>query len=225
MKKAISLLFVLSFIIPFCMAQNETPLYGKSMVIIGDSYVKNHRRPVTETWHYKIAQKYHMTYHNYGRNGNCIAFDRTKEGFGIPMYLRYKDMTDTADYVMVVAGHNDATMISRYDTIGHEALDTFKSRMRELTKGLIEKYPHAKIAFFTPWNIDQKEFHAVISAMEEICAEYHISIYNAAQKSGIDVRDESFRKKYFQSPNDTAHLNDAGHSLFMDKAESFLLGL
>jgi hypothetical protein len=61
--------------------------------------------------------------------------------------------------------------------------------------------------------------------MEEICAKYSIPIFNAAKKSGIYVWDEAFRKLYFQSPNDTAHLNDMGHNLFMNKGEKFLLGL
>ena len=32
--------------------------------IIGDSYVKNHKRPVEEAWHYKMAQKLGLTYNN-----------------------------------------------------------------------------------------------------------------------------------------------------------------
>ena len=42
-------------------AQNpieNAPLYGKTLNIIGDSYVRNHLKPYTETWHYKIAQKF-----------------------------------------------------------------------------------------------------------------------------------------------------------------------
>lgn len=72
----------------------DSRLYGKRMVIMGDSYVKNHVRPVSETWHYKLAAKYHMEYHNYGWNGNCIAFDRTAQGFGPALCERYVTMTD-----------------------------------------------------------------------------------------------------------------------------------
>ena len=52
------------------------PLYGKTINVIGDSYVKNHRRPYEESWHCLVAEKYKMKYRNYGRNGRCLVFDR-----------------------------------------------------------------------------------------------------------------------------------------------------
>ena len=36
----------------------QAPLYGKTINVIGDSYVKNHRRPYEEAWHYLVAGKY-----------------------------------------------------------------------------------------------------------------------------------------------------------------------
>ena len=65
----------------------------------------------------------------------------------------------------------------------------------------------------------------VIEAMKQICAHYSIPIFDASAKSGIYVRNENFRKKYFQAPSDTAHLNSEGHDLFMNKGECFLLSL
>ena len=77
-----------------CTAQNNdeknAPLYGKTINIIGDSYVANHRRPKEETWHSMVASKYGMTYRNYGRNGCCIAFNRDKDGFGPSLLEKYK---------------------------------------------------------------------------------------------------------------------------------------
>ncbi len=212
----------------------EAPLYGKSMVIIGDSYVRNHRRPIEETWHYKVAEKYRMTYHNYGKNGNCVAFDRTKRGFGIPMYQRYTEMTDSADYVILIAGHNDADFIAQRDSAmtdeayaqQHDSrLQEFRLRLDQLLDSLIVKYPSAKMAFITPWNVDRPGFPEVLNALQEICARYSVPVYDAAHESGIYVRNEEFRRRYFQRYNDTAHLNAAGHDLFMNKAETFLLGL
>ena len=49
-------------------------LNGKRIAVIGDSYVKNHKEPVENTWHYKFAKKYGIQYFNYGRNGNSIAY-------------------------------------------------------------------------------------------------------------------------------------------------------
>ncbi len=195
-------------------------LYGKKILIIGDSYVKNHRKPIEETWHYKIAQKYSMTYHNYGWNGNCIAFDRTDEGFGHPIYLRYKEMDETADYVIVMAGHNDADNIGRLGT-----LEDFREKLEVLCEGLIDKYPSAKIAFFTSWRVPRDNFEEVAEITEQVCEKHSIPVFNNLKYSGVYVWNENFRKRYFQDINDTAHLNDEGHNLYMNKAEKFLLTL
>ena len=198
------------------------PLKGKKIGFIGDSYVKNHREPVENSWHYKFAKKHQMEYYNYGRNGNCIALDLKQWGTG--MYKRYQDMRDDLDYVVVIAGHNDASQ-GRIDSIG---IDTFKERLAILCEGLIEKYPHAQLFFFTPWSC--KDFiggprQLVVDAMLEVCGSYGISVFDAARRSNIFVTSEQFRKKYFQGGKgtDTAHLNAKGHDRFLPVAESFIM--
>lgn len=168
-----------------------------------------------------VAQKYHMTYRNYGRNGCCIAFNRDKDGFGPSLLEKYKMMNDTADYVVVLAGHNDAEKVKD----NADSLLIFKERLEALCDSLIGKYPAAKLAFITPWNVERPGFKQVIETMEEVCASRSIPIFNAAKESGIYVGNEAFRRRYFQSPNDTAHLNAKGHQLVMNKMESFLLRL
>ncbi len=208
-------------------AQNESqqtvssPLYGKSINVIGDSYVKNHRRPYQEAWHYLVAEKYKMNYRNYGRNGRCLVFDRRAEKWGEPMLDYYKEMNDTADYVLVVGGHNDAEYINR----GKGTLQQFEVGLDSLCRGLIAKYPTAKLAFVTPWRVPRPAFNEVVATMVKVCGKYSIPVFNAAERSGIYVWDATFRKKYFQGPNDTAHLNAKGHLLFFRKGETFLGGL
>ncbi len=194
-------------------------LKGKRIAVIGDSYVKNHKEPVEYTWHYKFAQKYGMEYLNFGRNGNCIAMDRAR--FGEAMYKRYTSMPDSLDYILVIAGHNDANLL---DSIG--GIDVFKEKLTILCKGLVTKYPSAKIFFFTRWicaDFQGSDSEKVVDAMIEICGSYSIPIFDSARKGGIYAYDESFRKRYFQSSNDTAHLNAKGHDRFLRRAESFIL--
>ena len=198
------------------------PLKGKRIGFIGDSYVRNHREPVENTWHYKFARKHQMEYYNYGRNGNCIALDLKQWGTG--MYKRYQEMRDDLDYVVVIAGHNDASQ-GRIDSIG---IDTFKERLAILCEGLIEKYPNAQLFFFTPWACNDfvgSPRQQVVDAMLEVCGSYGIPVFDAARRSNIFVRSEQFRKKYFQGGKgtDTAHLNARGHDRFLPVAESFLL--
>ena len=40
-------------------------LNGKRIGVIGDSYVRNHKEPFENTWHYKFAKKHGMEYFNY----------------------------------------------------------------------------------------------------------------------------------------------------------------
>lgn len=201
--------------------KSPAKLTGKVMNVIGDSYVRNHRRPFTETWHYKVAMKLGLKYNNYGRNGSSIAFDRSKEGFGKSILQRYNEMADTADYILVIAGHNDADKIKN----SRDSLKMFRDSLEQLCRGLINKYPSSKIAFVTPWNVPRAGFKQVTDVILEVCKSHHIPVLNAAATSGIRVEDEQFRRKYFQGINDTAHLNDEGHNLLTDWGESFILGL
>ena len=198
------------------------PLRGKKIGIIGDSYVRNHREPVENTWHYKFAKKHGMEYYNYGRNGNCIALDLKQ--WGTAMYKRYTEMREDLDYVVVVAGHNDASA-NRIDSIG---MDAFRERLGILCEGLTERYPHARILFFTPWTCNGfigSMRERVVDTMIEVCGSYGIPVFDAARRSNIFAASEQFRKIYFQGGKgtDTAHLNSRGHDRFLPVAESFIL--
>lgn len=196
------------------------PLEGKKIGVLGDSYVRNHREPFEKTWHYKFAKKHGMEYYNYGRNGSCVAFDRQK--FGSAMYKRYKEMQDSLDYIIVVGGHNDATLL---DSIG---IDQYKEKLGVLCEGLIEKYPTANIFFFTRWNCPDfagSPSEQVVDATIEVCGRYSIPVFDAARRSNIFAQSDTFREVYFQNGgnNDHAHLNEAGHDRFLPVAESFIL--
>ena len=199
-------LFLLICLMPMFLYAQTGSLKGKQIGVIGDSYVRNHTGKIEDTWHYKFAQKHQMQYFNYGRNGNCIALDLERWGTG--MYKRYKEMKDSLDYIIVIAGHNDAVK-ERLDSIG---IDTFR----------------AKIFFFTPWTC--KDFigsprQQVVDAMLEVCGSYGIPVFDAARNSNIFAASEQFRKIYFQGGKgtDTAHLNPKGHDRFLPVAENFIL--
>lgn len=234
MKRFTILLFFYSFVLGSFAQRSVTPyrkpfanmeypsLKGKKIGFLGDSYVRNHREPIENTWHYKFAHKHGVEYYNYGRNGNCIALDLKQWGTG--MYQRYKDMDDSLDYVVVIAGHNDASQ-GRLDSIG---VDTFKERLDILCQGLKEKYPKAGIFFFTPWrceNFKGSSREMVIEIIKQVCAQYGIPVFDAARQSNIEADSFDFRKKYFQGGKgtDTAHLNSEGHDLFLPVANQFIL--
>ena len=196
------------------------PLAGKSIGVFGDSYVRNHREPYEKTWHYKFAKKHGMDYYNYGRNGSAVAIDR--ERFGPAMYKRLGEMRDSLDYIIVIAGHNDASLL---DTIG---IDNYKEKLGVLCEGLIEKYPKAHILFFTRWTCKDFEGSAsqeVVDATIDVCGRHSIPVFDAARRGNIYAQSDSFREIYFQNEGhgDTAHLNEAGHDRFLPVAENFIL--
>lgn len=198
----------------------DARLEGKRMVVFGDSYVRNHLKPVEETWHCKFARKHGMHYLNCGMNGNCIAMDRKR--FGEAMYKRYAVLPDSVDLLVVIAGHNDARLL---DSIG---IDTFRLRLGQLCDSLIRRHPTATILFFTPWGVgklEQNGFREVVNAIIEVCGSRAIPVFDAARNSNIYVSDDGFRRLYFQNRGvgDEAHLNDAGHDRFLPVAEKFIL--
>ena len=101
--------------------------------------------------------------------------------------------------------------------------------IRDRCEGLIEKYPTAKIFFFTRWNCKNfagSDAEKVVDAMIEVCGNYSIPIFDSARKGGIYASNDHFRKIYFQNSKnntDTAHLNEKGHERFLKVAESFIL--
>lgn len=210
--------------IPFL--QPAEPIVGRPVRraiinVIGDSYVANHRRPREETWHYKLAQQLDMTYNGYGRNGSCIAFDRTHDGkfnFGPAMYERYKAMTPDADYVLIIAGHNDANKVR---TQG-DSLQMFIDSLQVMLTGIRQHCPNARIGFVTPWYVDSPGFEAVTEAIQQACHQHGIPVMvNYDPECIIKVRDADFRHQYFQSDRDTAHLNAQGHDLFLPVARQW----
>lgn len=217
MKKE-ALFFLLIAITTMTAIAQKNTFKGKTLVVIGDSYVQNHRRPIEETWHARMAARLGMNYRNYGRNGNCIAFDSSKRGFGPSILERYKEMTDTADYVLVIAGHNDAYRIQEQPDL----LKVFCNRLDSLCIGLQTKYPNAHIGFVTPWAVERNGFAEVTQCIRNVCANHAIPVLDAALTSGICPMDANFRKCYFQNANDEAHLNAEGHGLLLTWGERFL---
>ena len=201
-------------------AIRASALYGKDLVVFGDSYVENGDCPIEETWHYKLAVKYNMEYHNFGLNGNCLAYD-WGEQYGPPMYERYKTLPDRADYVVVCAGHNDAVLILRYG----DSMDFFRSKLEILCAGLVAKYPEAKICFVSPWKVPQPMYKETTEALLEVCGAYGITVFDSTRHSGIYPRFLGFRSLYFQSIKDMTHLNERGHNLFFPRIEHFLLAI
>ena len=199
----------------------RSPLFRKSVSMLGDSYVQNHMAPREESWHYRLAEKYQMEYFNYGMAGNCITIHRVGQNdWGTPMRRRYHEAFH-ADYLILVGGHNDARWLTKHEN-GREL---FREGLSELLDSLKRDYPQSKLVVVTPWDVHEPGFSDVLEVMREVVPAKGIAFFDAAKDSGIDPNSAEFRKKYFQGPNDNAHLNAAGHALMLERMERFLNGL
>lgn len=193
-------------------------LRAQTLVVLGDSYVANHRQPKSETWHAQAAKELGLDYRNYGRNGSSIAWDRQR--FGPRMVQRCMEMTDTADIVLVIAGHNDANLVGN----NADSLRQFADSLALLCQRLQTKYPSAAIGFVTPWYVNQAGFKPVIKTIHKTCRRYGIPVLDT-RKGPIRVEDDDFRRQYFQAANDHAHLNAQGHRLMLPFGKRFLMKL
>ncbi len=192
---------------------------AKTLCVFGDSYVRNHKRPFTETWHCKAAAKLGLNYVNLGRNGSSVAFDRTKRGFGPEMTRRYTEIPDSADVILVIAGHNDADLIAE----GADPKDVAKG-VDKLCSLLRESHPDAAIGWVLPWDVDRHGFKETIAIIRDACFRHGIPVFDAGRAAGIDVNNPEFRSRYFQNGGvrDTAHLSDAGHDLVLPSGIEFI---
>ena len=83
--------------------------------------------------------------------------------------------------------------------------------------------PKAHIGWVSPWWVDQAGFGPTCKVIKEVCKKKKVAfLNNFSRKSIIKVRDADFRKEYFQSPTDNAHLNAKGHDLFLETGNRFV---
>jgi len=212
----------------------EDILYGKTLVALGDSLFYGCKLGNEATWINKLGKKHNMTVYNHGINGNTLA-KQDKEPQNPPMCIRYADMEDGADYVVVMGGANDKRLDVPIGNDDDTDLYTFKGALNALILGLSAKYPRAKMLFMTNYNRWPSKNRLGISdlayviAMEEVCRKYSIPCFNNYYNSGIS----------FQNPAQLAwideglslglaanhHFSDEAYDWLVPKYEALLMGL
>ena len=88
--------------------KNMSVLDGKTLVALGDSLIHGNKLGPDATWVALLAERHGMKAYNYGINGNPVAFSTEEPTHKHPpMCVRYADMADGADYVVLLGGAND----------------------------------------------------------------------------------------------------------------------
>lgn len=128
-------------------------LEGKTLVALGDSLIYGSLLGKEKTWVHLLAEKHHMKEFNYGENGNPVAAQNL-EPERVPMCVRYRDMTDQADYVVILGGANDKRLhvpIGEFSVSNRDTF-TFVGALNTLIEGVTRKYPRARILLMTNYN-------------------------------------------------------------------------
>ena len=198
---------------------NMNRLKGKKIGVIGDSYVYGHTLGVDKSWVTQLGKRNEMIYFNYGVNGGLLS-----RANGVAE--RYQNMNEVLDYIVVFAGHNDATANVTIGNDHDETVDTFKGALNVLCKGLQTKYPKARLLFMTPTHRKGNEA-PYGQAIKDICYKYGIQVYDTYAKLGINIGEgnegNAKQKEVFELV--PLHLNELGNEYLSYKVEAELLTL
>ena len=158
---------------------------------------------------------------NYGIGGTRIAHQEPVN-FGEAFCVRYKEMDDDADVIVVFGG------------------TTFYGACRVLIEGLIEKYPNSEIVFMTPLhrtneinseekkNLGTEYISAVnplkkyVDVIKEVCEYYSVPVLDLYSVSGIQPNVDVIKELYCP---DGLHPNDLGHIKIKNKLKAFFKNL
>ena len=209
-------------------------LTGKTLVALGDSLIYGSKLGNEATWVNKIAKKHNMTVYNHGING-CPVAQQTIEPQRVPMCVRYADMEDGADYVVVLGGANDKRLHVPLGEIDSEDTSTFCGALNTLILGITAKYPKAKFLFLTNydrWRSKNNEGLSdidYVDAMITVCARWGMpcfdnyrnagfSFYNPAQCEWID-------EGCVLEGKSNRHFSDEGYDFLLTRYEALLEAL
>lgn len=208
---------------------------GKTIVALGDSLFYGSKDCHGGTWLEMLAEKHHMTLFNYGVNGNTVAVQSAEEQKHPAMCVRYADMQDGADYVVILGGANDKRLSVPLGDDASTDPTTFCGAMNVLLLGVTAKYPRAKILFMTNYNRWPSKNKLGLSdidyveAMERVCRRYAMPCFNNYYNSGISFQnpgqlpwiDEGIVRG--DAPNH--HFSSAAYAWLLPKYEALLAAL
>ena len=131
-------------------------LKNKIAVFLGDSITEGVGASSQEHVYHQVLKKEYGLKEavNYGISGTRIARQHKPsewESFDLDFCLRFPEMRDDADIVVVFGGTNDfGHGDALFGTLEDDTPDTYCGAVRFLMRGLLEKYPDSQIVFMTP---------------------------------------------------------------------------
>lgn len=215
-------------------------LKGKKINFLGDSITFGHgTSEESKCFVSLIAERDGAICRNYGISGTRIARQITPydPSFDQDFCLRYSEMDDDADIIVVFGGtndfgHGDAPLGRFEDRTPY----TFYGALHTLYQGLMTKYPASQIVILTPLHrtnefnphgdgnmitksVVLKEYVDIIREMAEY---YSLPVLDLYAASGMQPVVAKHLELYMP---DGLHPNDAGHEILYHKISTYLKAL
>lgn len=227
---AFSLVFSISAAAADATRSSGESLYGKTILVLGDSYTAGYGLARYEDcWPWILADSCGMTQLNYSISGSSFA---AGPGGNYPMVERCRQLpTDqTIDIILVQGGSNDYARDIPLGDPQERSQTTCCGALNLILDYLEKTYPQAQIVCFTPWvsNAGPNAYGLVtddyIRAMVDLCQSRGVLCYDASQdaENGMYLAEESFRSRFCLTSTDRYHLNPAGHRRFAPKMAQWL---
>lgn len=211
----------------------DNPLYGKKLLIFGDSMAYGHTLSSELTWAGKLSSKNNMALTNRAQNGTTLTYidteiNGTSYAAADSVYAKVMANSSTpveADYIVIFAGTNDIARSVAIGNVTDDTAVTFCGALNRILTRLIYDYPDKHICVFTPYarNTDVAVFNVCkeyVTAIENVCERHSVPVFNNIKNGGIDWT--NYIQTQTLTMNDSYHLNEAGHEYAMHKYEAFL---
>lgn len=193
-------------------------LFNKKIGFLGDSIT--YGLGVTTPYPSIIQNNTNCNSINYGISGNSIAKAGTNAQPNAqenPMCIRYDQMDNDLDYILVFGGTNDyAYQIPLGEETSND-IETFYGGLNTLIEGLIEKYPGKPLLFLTPLYRTLSyesgyKFMQYVDAIKNRCAYYSIPCFNLTDNSTIKSLIDTINNMYYVN-GDRLHPNEEGQKI------------
>jgi hypothetical protein len=162
----------------------HSPLYKKSMAILGTSLSYGSISGNDVTWFNKLGKKYDMTYYNYGDNGDTVA-NQTTEAQPC-MVNRWNTIPTGLDYFILEGGANDLRLGVPIGTVDSVDPNTFMGAINVILNGIRAANPKVKIICLTNWNRTSSGY---VNSIGKTNLDYVNAMIEVATSQGVQVID------------------------------------
>lgn len=185
-----------------------------------------------------VANKLGITPTNYGIVSSTIA-DYSNDGVtGNPMCVRYAEMSDDADVVTVMGSTNDWATDEKVGTMADRDSTTLYGACHVLFRGLIEKYPNARIGVILPpqngqgipsyvesqgGDADMAKMRKKVGIVREVAEYYSLPVCDLFNHGGISGMVESNINRLIQG--DYLHITTEGYKVLARPLLAFMRDL